>query len=153
MDEKKYGRGMQNSFSDVSDTDYDRAIAETRRSMESCDPCSNDRELGSLISRLNQMKDTYYTVPCFEGYCFGIFTPHKQRISRRVAAFTEERKIHSDDCKDFLREKDKIFERETLLKTKKIELVHEENVEKHRIEAQRAAIEEITTRKTGLHSK
>lgn len=146
----KYGREMQNSFSDTSDTDYDRAIADTRKRMERCEPCSNDRELLSLITRLEQMKQTYYTVPCLEGYCLGLFTPHRQRIDRRINAFKEEQKIHNADCKDYLAENSRLFDRETSLKIKELELQHDANIEKHRVDAQKSSVEETTIRKTGV---
>lgn len=100
------GRGMINSFPDESDTDYDKAISESRKRMEKCSPCESVRELDALMSRLNMFHGTYYTKPCIEGYCVGFFAPHRPRIQRRVDAFKEERKVHEQDCHDSIREQE-----------------------------------------------
>lgn len=142
---EKKGRGMINFFSDASDTDYDRAIEQTKDRMKECDPCEGTREMDSLIVRLKQFKNTYYTRPCIEGYCFGIFTPHTSRITRRINAFAEERKIHEEECKDYTREKEQNRELKNKLSMREAELEHETKIKKYEIDAMKEVVERTIT--------
>ncbi len=124
--------------------------------MEKCSSCESARELDLLISRLNMLKGTYYTKPCIEGYCLGLFTPHTSRIQRRIEAFKEERKVHEQDCHDFLREKDCIEnqrKQETKLandrEIEKIKIDSNEAIAKAEIEAMKYSEESTHTLKRG----
>ena len=91
---------MKITFPDAGDSNYDREIEATRKKInnECGDPCEAAKEISSLISRLNQIKTEYKQPPCIEGYCLGIFIPHKSRIDRRVNEIKQESAVYETNC-------------------------------------------------------
>lgn len=93
---------MTITFADAGNTDYDDAIKSTRKKInEECGPCEASNEIISLLRRLEKIKEGYATRPCIEGYCFGVFTPHKPRIDRRIRAIEQESIVYEVACQKY----------------------------------------------------
>ena len=99
------------TYKDAGDTDYDKEIEKTREIMKTCDPEQSCREMRKVIATLFRIKNTYYSRPCIEGYCFNIFTPHRSKIQRRITDLSVELEVvHKPACQEFLRDKKQILE-------------------------------------------
>ncbi len=137
---------MQAEFSDFdSNQVYDRSIATAKNRMKTLDPCSSMREMSALLSKLSAQQGEYYRVPLPEGYCLGLMTPHRSRISRRISALTLERDTyHVQMCTEYARSQTVTAEKEkherTLESNRKIE------IEKERIRCEAAKSFENTRR-------
>lgn len=98
---------MESSFSDASDTDYDRSIDTTRGTIRTrVNPCDVYSDFSSLIAKLTGLKREYYRRPCIEGYCFLLFTPHRDRIQRRIDTLAGEQGVFFERCQRFQRDAD-----------------------------------------------
>ncbi|MCH9634568.1 MAG: hypothetical protein S4CHLAM7_13210 [Chlamydiae bacterium] len=136
------GKSQTTSSIPVSFTDfdltmpYDRKIAETKKHEQSENPCESLRRMNALITNLEVMKSEYYRRPCPEGWCFGLTTPHRSRLERRISAFRSEVKVfHTPNCQAYLREKESANKAELELKK-----------EEMWVEAAKASKETITRR-------
>ena len=96
---------LESTFKDFNENiDYDKKIEEAREEIkQACDPCEAKDKVVNLVNELNNIKKTYHSRPCREGYCFGIFTPHKDRISKRINSISEESKTYENNCQIFQR--------------------------------------------------
>lgn len=117
-----------------------------------------------LITSLAQHKSTYRIRPCVEGYCWsGLFTfmtPHRSRIDRRIEAFKGERTVHESECKDFLRDQDKLERKEESVADRTLKraiaqnkIDSQERIAKEEIAARSRSTEvvETKTQRHGLH--
>ncbi len=101
------------TFTDASDTDYDKLVETTRKKMKNSDPTTSLREISVAISMLKNLRTEYRIRPCFEGYCFGVVTPHRSRIDRRIQALEAEKTtFHESNSQAFERDKERIVERQ-----------------------------------------
>ncbi|KKL64369.1 hypothetical protein LCGC14_2165730 [marine sediment metagenome] len=107
---------LHSSFSDASDTDYDRFIEKTRKKMESTDPTASLREISVAITVLKSLHNEYYRRPCVEGYALGLFTPHRSRIIRRIKTLEDEKtQVHEPSSQAFERDKDRALKKQERL--------------------------------------
>lgn len=88
------------TFNDTKDnTDYDKAIMHTKTTIKaSHDPCQSFEMISQLIATLNIMKSNYMPRPCIAGGCLGVFTPHRDRIDRRIERIKEEKTQYEVNC-------------------------------------------------------
>ena len=147
-----FKKGMASSFPDLDvNHGYDKVIQETKGRMENCDPCQAKEEIQYLIHRLKQIKGEYRSRPCKEGYCFNIFTPHKDRIDRRILAFESEKELLQSKCNDQLRQEGEKKEEERHQQDLQLkEKIHREEMElkKQMHEEEQKRIREYRTEET-----
>ncbi len=114
---------MNSIFSDASNSSYDQTIELYRKkTKDSCSPCETYEHLATLTAELVRLKGEYRTRPCFEGFCFYLFTPHKSRIQKRIDSLEAEQKAFSIKCS--------IFNHENKMKIEKARLDFDRDREK-----------------------
>lgn len=94
--EKK--RSMVSTFPDASDSSYDKRIQETRIIVEEHNVCQAVEDFRLLIEDLEKLKMAHNPTPCVEGACFGMWTPHRDRIKRRINVLKEEGEVYKSLC-------------------------------------------------------